>query len=215
MQRASCTEEKAAKRTRWLLRLTAQQTQDAAPEHRTYESQSHHEDLKAIAPGLGNSMCPGFHCPHSGASPAKPAPGRHLWQPPQCLGLKNDIAQHQQRESGAIVMVKLHSLQAWRESKRMRLKRQRLHTSCVVSAVWFNTSSTQQAEVVQEAGKGGGGDQLSPDFPPAVLQPLDTTRSRGHCSEQMLSLQDRWTPRFLSQSTLRLPCRFGAFGLQV
>ena len=63
----------------------------------------------------------------------------------------------------------------------MWLKRQCLRTSCVVSTVWFNTNSnpTQQAEVVQETGKGGGGDQLPPDFPSAMLQPLDTSQEQG------------------------------------
>lgn len=54
------------------------------------------EDLKAIATGLGNNTCPGFHCAYFGASPEKPAPGADLLQPHQRLGLKANLAQRRQ-----------------------------------------------------------------------------------------------------------------------
>ena len=54
------------------------------------------EDLKAIATGLANSICPGFHCTYFGASPEKPAAGAHLLQPLSGLGLKANLAQRQQ-----------------------------------------------------------------------------------------------------------------------
>lgn len=96
----------------------------------------------------------------------------------------------------------------------MWLKRQRLHTSCVVSAVWFNTNSTQQAEVVQEAGKGGGRDQLSPDFPPAVLHPLDTSQEQASLFRADAVAAGQMDPQVPQPETPHLCCRVSGF-LQV